>query len=143
MSTLPRKKGKKTSGAETRFQHRTNLCYETLGRQLRLGDFHELGEGSRIVHSQIRENLAVDGDVVLLQPIDERGIAHAVQASSGVDTGDPQGAEITLAQLAALEGIAQGTSNLFGRGAVLLGLCTPVALIERAKSCNRTCQKLQ
>ena len=106
------KKGKKTSGAETRFQHRTNLCYETLGRQLRLGDFHELGESSCIVHSQIRENLAVDGDVVLLQTIDERGIAHAIQASSGVDTGDPQGAEITLAQLAASEGIAQGTSNL-------------------------------
>ena len=89
------KKGKKTSGAETRFQHRTNLCYETLGRQLRLGDFHELGESSCIVHSQIRENLAVDGDVVLLQAIDERGIAHAVQASSGVDTGE-QAADLLM-----------------------------------------------
>src|SRR5699024_10296181 len=73
-------------------------------------------------------HLTVDVHIVLLEAIDKGGVAHAVETGSSVDTGDPQTAEITLAQLAAFVGIAQRTGNLFGSGTVLLGLCAPVAL---------------
>ena len=94
---------------------------------LLLCDFNELGETGCIVHSQISEHLAVHFDVLLLQTIDERGIAHAVQTGSSVDTGDPQTAEITFAELTSDERVTQAAGNLFFSGAVLLGFRSPVA----------------
>ena len=92
-----------------------------------LGDLNKLGETGGIVHSQVSEHLAVDFDVLLLQTVDERGIAHTVQPGSSVDTGDPQATEIALAEFTSDERITQAAGNLFFRGAVLLGFCSPVA----------------
>ena len=92
-----------------------------------LGDFNELRKAGGIVHSQVSEHLAVDFDVLLLQAVDERRIAHAVQAGSSVDTGDPQAAEIALAEFTSDERVTQAAGNLFFRGAVLLGFRSPVA----------------
>ena len=60
-----------------------------------LGDLDELGESRSVVHSQIGQHLAVEVDVGLLQTADELGVGHAVHAGSRVDTGNPQGTEIT------------------------------------------------
>ena len=39
--------------------------------QLSLGDLHQLGERGGVVDGQVSQHLAVDGDVLLLQAIDE------------------------------------------------------------------------
>ena len=59
---------------------------------------------------------------------DELGIGHAVDAGRGVDTGDPQGTEVALTQLAADVSVTQGAHDLLLSGAVLLGLGAVVAL---------------
>jgi hypothetical protein len=53
---------------------------------------------SRLIENgQIGQHLAVDFDVGLLQAIHEGAVLHAFQTGSGIDTGDPQGTELTLA----------------------------------------------
>ena len=93
-----------------------------------LGDFHQLSERGGVVHGQVSQHLAVDFDVLLLQTVDKGGIAHAAQAGGGVDTDDPQAAEVALAQFAAGVGVAQGAAHLFAGSAVLLGFASPVTL---------------
>ena len=85
-----------------------------------LGNINELGKTGGVIDSQVSQHLAVDFDVLLLQTRDELGIAQAVQAACSVDTGDPQAAEIALAEPTADVSITQGTANLFTGSAILL-----------------------
>ena len=85
-------------------------------------------EAFRIVDSQIGQHLAVYGNILLLQTCDKSRITHTVQAGSSVDTGDPQAAEFALAEFTSDVSITQATGNLLGRGTVLLGFCSEVAL---------------
>ena len=92
-----------------------------------LGNINELGKTGGVIDSQVSQHLAVDFDVLLLQTRDELGIAQAVQAACSVDTGDPQAAEIALAEFTSDESITQAAGNLFFCGAVLFGFRSPVA----------------
>src|SRR4051794_20451080 len=68
-----------------------------LGRRgRRAGDLHEGGEGGRLAHGEIGEDLAVDLHAGVLQTVDEPAVAEAVLAGGGVDAGDPQLAEVAL-----------------------------------------------
>src|ERR1700690_2599625 len=62
----------------------------------RLRGFDDLLECVRIADGQIRQDLAIDGDVGLGQPGDELRVGNANLAGGGVDTHDPQTAEIAL-----------------------------------------------
>lgn len=84
--------GQKKENRKLRFSKKRNNL-----RVLR--DLNELGERRRIVDSQISQNLAIQVDAGLLQTADELGIGHAVDAGRRIDTGNPQGTEITLARL--------------------------------------------
>src|SRR5690606_19118004 len=63
------------------------------------GTLHELREGLRVTHRQVRQDLAVDLDPRLLEPVHEARVAHVVQPGRRVDPRDPQPPEITLALL--------------------------------------------
>src|SRR5690606_38321138 len=67
-------------------------------RALRL--FGQRGKTRRVVHGDVRQHLAVQGDAGLEQTIHEAAVAHAVDAGSRIDAGDPQRAEIALLLLA-------------------------------------------
>src|SRR6476469_4034501 len=88
-----------------------------------LFDFRdELAERRRVLHGEIGQLLAVEGDAGCLQPRDERAVGDPVLAGGGVDTHDPQAPEVPLLVAAADESILErGIGRLF-RGAIQLAL---------------------
>src|SRR5690606_40096524 len=70
-----------------------------------LGLFGQGRKPGRVVHGDVRQHLAVQGDPGLQQPVHEAAVAHAVDAGSRIDAGDPQRAEIALLLLAADVGV--------------------------------------
>src|SRR5688572_3416195 len=61
----------------------------------------------RVVHGDVRQHLAVEGDAGLQQAVHETAVAHAVDAGSRIDAGDPQRTEIALLLLATDVGVLQ------------------------------------
>src|SRR5690606_11179443 len=57
------------------------------------------------------QNLAVDLDGSLLQASDQTAVGQAVDACAGVDTGDPQSAELTLLLTAVTVGVLAGLDH--------------------------------
>ena len=53
-------------------------------------DRRELGEGGRIRHGKLGEDLAVEGDAGLLEPVHEDGVGQADLPAGGVDADDPE-----------------------------------------------------
>ncbi len=47
-------------------------------------------------HSHLRENLAVESDVLLLSKVDKLGVGHTVLTKRVVETDDPESAEGAL-----------------------------------------------
>src|SRR5690606_12140472 len=62
-------------------------------------------EGGRIVDGEVGQNLTVDCDAGLVQPVDELAVRCAELAGSGIDALDPKCPEIALAALAIAIGI--------------------------------------
>src|SRR5688572_16156685 len=91
----------------------------------------ERGKRRRIVHREIRENLAIDFDSGLAQAIHERAVAHVVLARARVDARDPETAEITLLVLAIAVRVLPAAFD------VLLG-----GLPELAAGAERTASRL-
>ena len=69
--------------------------------------FYNRLECFRLVHRQIRQNLAVEGDAFGVDFTDKFGIRHSLGADCGVDTGNPQRTECTLFELAVCIGKLQ------------------------------------
>ena len=64
-------------------------------------------ERLRVVHCQVGENLAVETDVLCAELAHELGIGNTVLTSGGVDSLDPEGAEVALLGLAVTIGVSQ------------------------------------
>jgi len=86
-----------------------------------LGDFFHQGLELRgFVDGEVGENLAVQLDVRLLQPVHELAVIDFQRAAGSVDTDDPQTAVLLLLLLAALvrmdsrlvDGVVYGTDIL-------------------------------
>src|SRR5690606_19299061 len=97
-------------------------------RALRL--LGQRGKPGRVVHGDVRQHLAVQGDARLAQAVHETAVAQAVDAGRGVDAGDPQRAEIALLLLAVDVGVLLGlddglvgnAEHLAARVVITLGL---------------------
>src|SRR6476620_11478971 len=68
-----------------------------LGRRGLAGALGESAEGLGVAHGDVGQHLAVQLDPGQLEAVDERAVAHALLAGSGVDALDPQAAEVALA----------------------------------------------
>src|SRR3546814_2434457 len=90
------------SGSRHGGSHKTSLRRE---RALCL--FRQRGKAGRVVHGDVRQHLAVEGDAGLHQAVHEAAVADAVGAGRRVDAGDPQRTEIALLLLAADVGVLQ------------------------------------
>ena len=77
------------------------------GGQLRLGLLADGAKCRRVVHGEVGEDLAVDLDAGLVQPVDHAAVGQAVHAGRGVDARDPQRAEVAL--------LARGRGRRTGR----------------------------
>src|ERR671923_1363887 len=56
----------------------------------------EAFKGAGIAHCQVGQDLAVQFDSALLQPVDELAIAHPVELGGGADAHDPQRTVLAL-----------------------------------------------
>src|SRR5512146_2062762 len=66
-----------------------------------------------IVHGEVGENLPVDLDSGLLEPIHERVVVHVVLVGGRVDARDPEATEITLFVLAIAVGVLPTALDIF------------------------------
>ena len=71
----------------------------------------EGGEAFLVEDGHVGKDLAVETDAGLLEAVHEHGVGHAVGASAGIDTGDPQTAERTLLVTAVTIGILTGAHD--------------------------------
>src|SRR5690349_22395450 len=68
-----------------------------LGRRGLASALGKSAEGLRVAHGDVGQHLAVQLDARQLQAVDERRVRHALGTRGGVDAGDPEAAEVTLA----------------------------------------------
>src|SRR4051794_5216414 len=68
-----------------------------LGRRGLSGALGKSAEGLWVAHGDVGQHLAVQLDTGQLQAVDERRVRHALGTRGGVDAGDPEAAEVTLA----------------------------------------------
>ena len=73
----------------------------------------DLIERRGIVHRQIGQNLAIQHDACLVQPVDELAVADPSLADRRIDADDPQAAELTLPDAAVAVGIDAGSDQRF------------------------------
>src|SRR5438477_2482250 len=83
------------------------------GRACGFRVFDERGEGFRVVHGDVGEDLPVDLDARHLQTVDEDRIGDAVGPDGRVDAGDPQATELCLAIAAVTVGVVARVHDLF------------------------------
>src|SRR5690625_2778641 len=76
-----------------------------LGAQSRLGLLSQLAERRLVEYRDVSQHLAVDFHARQVQAVDHAAIGQTVLASSRVDAGDPQGAELPFALPAITIGI--------------------------------------
>ena len=88
----------------------------------------ESGESGRIVYGDLGEHLAVEGDVSLLQTVDECRIVHIIQLAGCADTGYPKSAEISLFETSADISVLTGLPDRFLGGFEQSAFAAPVAL---------------
>src|SRR6266508_4814748 len=74
--------------------------------------FDQGPERTRVAHGHVREDLPVQLDARLGQPVDELGVAHALGPGGGADPGDPQAAELALAVAAVAVRVHTGVHDL-------------------------------
>src|SRR5690606_7328776 len=96
------------------------------------GGFDDLGEGLRIADGDFAEALAVQVDAGLLQQVDELAVSQPIGASRGADAGDPELAEVALAQGAVKPGVTPCAFNGYAGLTVALA-APPVTLGELAE----------
>src|SRR5450432_815325 len=78
--------------------------------------FREHRERSRIANGEIRENLAIDFDAGLLEPVHEHTVAHVVLMRRGIDADDPELPKLALLVLAIAIGVDPAALDVFLRG---------------------------
>jgi hypothetical protein len=83
----------KTGNADR--QQPARHCPSGHGGLLR-GEAKDFGEGISIIDREVGKDLPVDGDVLLIETVDQLGVGHAVRAGGSVDTRYPQLAETAL-----------------------------------------------
>src|SRR5215217_2355817 len=74
------------------------------------------GERFRLPHREVGEHLAIDLDAGGVQSVDEHAVRHVVLPRRGVDTHDPEAAEIALLVLAVAIRVAPAALHGFLRG---------------------------
>src|SRR5690606_8250005 len=92
------------------------------------GPLDELRERLRVTNRQVRQDLAVDLDPGLLEPVHEARVAHVVQPGRSVDPRDPQPPELTLALLPVTVRIDPPALNRVLRDPPQLRASPPVSL---------------
>src|SRR5690606_1445436 len=79
----------------------------SLCREGALGFLGQRRKSRLVVHGDVGQHLAIEGDAGPGQAVHEAAVAHAVDAGRRVDAGDPQRTEVALLLLPADVGVLQ------------------------------------
>src|SRR5690606_28964160 len=93
-----------------------------------LRSLDDLGEGVRVVHGEVGQDLAVERDLGAAQAAHQARVGAAVLAGRRVDAGDPEAAELALAVAAVAVRVAETLLHRVLGGRVDLAAAAPVAL---------------
>lgn len=99
-----------------------------LGLKSLLGDGGELVEGLDVLVGHLSEDLAVELDAGELQAVHELGVGDVVHAGGGVDTGDPEAADLTLLVAAIAVLVLEGVLHLLLGVLIGTGCLTVITL---------------
>src|SRR5262249_40667763 len=100
---------------------------DALGAHRRARNLDEAGEGRGVVDRHIGEDLGVHLDAPEAQALNEAVVRHAVRTSAGIDSRDPQLAEVALAVTAVTVRVLHRVQHLLLRLAVQAGALATVA----------------
>ena len=105
-----------------------SLCYDGL-------------ESLGVVDSEVSEHLAVDLDACLVETTHELAVAHTFEASSCVDTLNPESAEIALLVTTVTEGIGKTLfPSILGNGPhVLAGTIVTAGELKDSLALSARC----
>ena len=87
-------------------------------------------EAGSVAYCYLGEHLAVQGDVRLLETVDECRVVHSVELAGSGDPCDPESSEVSLLKASADVCILTALPNGFLGGFEELALSAPVALSE-------------
>jgi len=79
--------------------------YVDQSRELFHNRGNNLGESVRVSDREVSQHLPVEDDIAGAHESDQAAVCGAIQTRSGVDTGDPQTAQVALAAAAVSVGI--------------------------------------
>ena len=107
-------------------------CYYSVYIVIRL--LHLVNQGLevlRLMDGHLGEHLPVDLNVVLLETGHEAGVVGSVGPAGSIDPGDPELAELTLAELPSHVGILHGLDDslLCGSKKGMFGTKVPLGLL--------------
>src|SRR5262245_5684440 len=100
---------------------------DALGVNRRARDLNQARERRGVVDGEVREDLAIHLHARETQALDKAVVRHAVRASAGIDSRDPQLAEIALAVTAVTIRVLHRVQHLLLRLAVQAGALATVA----------------
>src|SRR4026208_82487 len=103
-----------------------------LGFERGLGLLRDHAERGRIAHRELREHLAVERDLGLVQAGDQLAVRKPLLARRRVDANDPQLAERALLVLAVAVGVMQRVLDLL-LGVLVRGLLEPPVALRLAE----------
>src|SRR5579872_6101397 len=85
-------------------------------------------EAGRVGHGEVGHDLPVYRDAGAGEAVDEAAVGEPLRPAGGVDAGDPQLPEVTLANAAVAVRVLAGVHDRFVRLAVQVAARAPVAL---------------
>ena len=101
-----------------RFRRHALCAWLGFGAGVLLGNLCHSRKGGGIMHGQVGQHLAVDGDIANAQPFDQARIGNAIEPRGGIDARDPEPAEIALAISAVAVCIHERAHHRFVRALV-------------------------
>src|SRR5271157_3130936 len=91
----------------------TPLRVFPLRRSGRFGFFNDSSEDLRVTYGQVRQHFTIELNASIFHGEDQPAVAYAIQTSCGIDTGDPQFTQITLADFTVASGVPQTLEHCF------------------------------
>src|SRR5205807_7775997 len=122
-------KGRRPAGAAPGWRCWWSGC-GSAGRQRLAGALGKAPEGLCVADRDVREDLAVQLDPGELESVHQLRVGQLVLARRGVDPGDPQAAEVTLAVATVAVAVLVGLEHRLLGDAVVPARVAPVTLGE-------------
>jgi hypothetical protein len=94
---------------------------------LRSGKLYDFGKCLWMIDCKVCQHFPIDADLFLVETIDQTRIGDIVQTCSGIDSSDPQSAELALLRSSVSVRVRAGLIDVMLRNGMDLAASTPVS----------------